>query len=318
MKPILFLLLPILITNASTAQMNLVPNSSFEDTVYCPPGSNQLNACKHWLNFGNTPDYFNACTPYSLPNSNPGFQYAHTGNAYTGAIFFRRTNLATGPNYREPMGVELLSPLTVGIKYYVSFFAVNAEVNFGSIACDKLGVNFYTNVFGTCCQPPLTNTAKVYTDSILTDTLNWTKISGSFIADSAYQYLCISNFFNDVNTDTLATSPFPTEAYYYIDDVCVSTDSVYNQTWTGINQTDNTHNSISIFPNPSKGSFTVDSPISIDSYSLFNLNGQLIDENKIVSSLSVQFDLTTHPIGIYVLHIISKESINTYKIILTN
>lgn len=286
--------------------------------MYCPTGLRQIDACQHWLNFGNSPDYFNSCTPFGLPNSVFGFQYAHTGNAYAGAIFFYRSNSPVGPNYRESIGIELSSNLIIGQKYFVSFFAVNAEVDFGSIACDKLGINFYTVPFDSCCPPPLINSAKLYTPSILTDTLNWIKISGSFIADSAYQYLCISNFFNDANTDTLTTSPFPTRAYYYIDDVCVSTDSLYNETWTGINQTDNAQNSISIFPNPSKGFFTVDSPIPIEGYSIFNLKGQLIAETKKVSTLSVQIDLTTQPSGIYVLRIKSNQIISNHKIILTH
>jgi len=286
--------------------------------VYCPFGSNQLNACKHWLNFGNSPDYFNACTPLGLPNSNPGFQYAHTGNAYAGAIFFRRVNLASGPNYREPIGVELINPLLIGIKYYVSFFAVNAEVNFGSIASDKLGVNFYTYAFDSCCHPPLTNTAKVYTDSIITDTLNWVKVSGSFIADSAYQYLCISNFFNDNNTDTLSTSPFPTQAYYYIDDVCVTTDSLFNETWTGISQTETTQNSISIFPNPTQGFIMLESPIPIQAYTLYNIYGQVICNVETKNTYSILIDLSNLSKGIYILSTYSKLNTSTNKIILNN
>jgi hypothetical protein len=194
MKPKLFLLFTLLISNATIAQINLVPNPSFEDTVYCPLGSNQLNACEHWLNFGNSPDYFNSCTPFGLPNSVFGFQYAHTGNAYAGAVFYARPNLPSGPNIREFIGLEMLSNLIVGQKYFVSFFVVNAGVNNGSIACNKQGINFYTVPFDSCCSPPLLNTAKIYNDSILTDTLNWTKISGSFIADSAYRYYVLVIF----------------------------------------------------------------------------------------------------------------------------
>jgi Secretion system C-terminal sorting domain len=300
MKQKLFLLIILLITSQTHGQ-NLVPNPSFEDTVYCPFGSNQLNASEHWLNFGNSPDYFNACTYLGLPNSNPGFQYAHTGNAYAGAIFFARSNIPNGPNYREPIGIELSNNLIIGQKYFVSFFAVNAEVNFGSIASDKLGVNFYTVPFDSCCPPPLINTAKLYTDSILTDTLNWIKISGSFIADSAYQYLCISNFFNDNNTDTLSTSQFPTRAYYYIDDVCVSTDSLYNETWTGINQTANTQNTISVLPNPSNGTFNINSNV-LGQFNLTIMDGAgKIVFNDLNCSNQKEIDINYLQNGIYFL-----------------
>jgi hypothetical protein len=319
MKKYLFLLLCILSMQNASAQFNLVPNPSFEDTVYCPTGKNQLNASEHWQNFGNSPDYFNACSnpAFAVPNSNPGFQYAHTGNAYAGAIFFARVNIPNGPNYREPLGVELSSTLVIGQKYYVSFFAVNAEVNFGSIACDKLGMNFYTVAFDSCCPPPLSNSSKLYTDSILIDTLNWIKITGSFIADSAYKFLSISNFFNDSNTDTLKTSQFPTYAYYYIDDVCVSTDSLYNDTWTGINQTENTQNSITIFPNPSTGFFSIESPIPIDGYSLYNMHGQLICERVTNNTYSTSIDLSSHSNGIYIIRLYSNTNTSTHKIILS-
>lgn len=321
MKKYLLLLLSILSLQKATAQLNLVPNPSFEDTVYCPTGIRQIDASQHWLNFGNTPDYFNACSNpvFGVPNSTFGFQYAHTGNAYAGAVFYLRPSHPSGPNYREFIGVELINNLIVGQKYFVSFYVVNAAVNNGSVACNKHCINFYTVPFDSCCPPPLINTSKLFTDSILIDTLNWTKISGSFIADSAYQYLCIGNLFNDTNTDTILTSLVPVayHAYYYIDDICLSTDSLYNETWTGLNQNEEKVNSISIFPNPSIGFFTVESPIPIEGYSLFNMKGQLIIEKKEKSSLFVQIDMTNQPNGIYILNINSKQSISKNKIILT-
>jgi len=48
------------------AQLNLVPNPSFEDTVNCPYFISEILSCANWLNFGNTPDYFNACSDFQL------------------------------------------------------------------------------------------------------------------------------------------------------------------------------------------------------------------------------------------------------------
>jgi Secretion system C-terminal sorting domain len=322
MKKQLLLLLCILSMQNASAQFNLVPNPSFEDTVYCPFGTNQLDACANWLNFGNSPDYFNVCSnpAFAVPNSVFGFQYAHTGNAYAGAAFYRGPNTPNSPNYREPIGIELLSSLTIGQKYFISFYVVNAGVNNGSIACDKQGINFYTVPFDSCCPPTLLNTAKLFTDSILLDTLNWTKISGSFIADSAYRFLCINNFFNDINTDTVITSPFsiPYHAYYYIDDVCVSTDSIFNETWTGLNQFESKSEIIDISPNPSNGYFTVDSPVPILRYRIFNMQGQLIEDLNFNATNNFELDLQDQPSGIYILNIYSKHYTSTHKIILTH
>ncbi|MBK7964033.1 MAG: T9SS type A sorting domain-containing protein [Bacteroidetes bacterium] len=208
--------------------------------------------------------------------------------------------------------------MIIGQKYFVSFYAVNSgKYNF-SIANNKLGLNLYTVAFDSCCPPPLLNTAKLYTDSILTDTLNWTKISGSFIADSAYQYLCISNFFDDASTDTIELYPFYSNGYYYIDDVCLSTDSIYNETWTGLNNLEGTSPTISIFPNPTSGFFTIESPIPIFRYSLINMNGQLLAEHSSNFNLKFQIDLTEYPNGIYILRIQTKFNVSNLKIILAN
>ncbi|MBK7964747.1 MAG: hypothetical protein IPK10_05295 [Bacteroidetes bacterium] len=139
------LLLCLLISpSISLAQLNLVPNPSFEDTVYCPTGNNQIDACEQWLNFGNSPDYFNACSnpAFAVPNAVFGFQYAHTGDAYAGVACYLHPNAAPPPNYREFLGVELNNTLVIGQKYFVSFYLVNPGSFNIAIACNKIGINF--------------------------------------------------------------------------------------------------------------------------------------------------------------------------------
>jgi hypothetical protein len=56
----------------------------------------------------------------------------------------------------------------------------------------------------------------------MSDTANWTLVSGSFVADSAYQYLVIGNFFSNALTDTMdLASDTYVPAYYFVDGVCV-------------------------------------------------------------------------------------------------
>jgi hypothetical protein len=110
--------------------------------------------------------------------------------------------------------------------------------------CDSLDV--YNICYTT--PAPLTNFAHVYSSQIIADTTNWTTISGSFIADSAYQYIILGNLFDYAHTnDSLLygnTSCFGSFVYYYVDDIYVSTDSV-----TGIPQ-NLLENTINISPNP--------------------------------------------------------------------
>lgn len=295
MKYLFVFVLLIVFNSAANAQLNLVPNPSFEDTVYCPFGTNQIDACQHWLNFGNSPDYFNACTPfYGVPNQSFGFQYAHSGNAMAGVGLYRRPNAPSGPNYREFIGISLSQPLTIGQKYYFSCYTNFSGQLPVAIACNKFGVNFYTNSFDSCCPPPINNIAKIYTDSILSDTINWFKLSGSFVADSAYTHLCIGNFFDDNNTDTLRIGSIPDYSYYYIDDVCVTTDSLFNQTWTSL-QIHEFGLTFKFWPNPTHGSFYVNHCLDEDQVFITDLLGRKVDFRS--DCLSPKMKLIT-PMGI--------------------
>lgn len=94
---------------------------------------------------------------------------------------------------------------------------------------------------------PITNNPPVYTDSIITDTINWTMVWGSFIADSSYNYVILGNFFDDNHTDTLRIATgFFDAAYYYLDNVIVSTDSAFA---VGIKEVI-AFDSLNIYPNP--------------------------------------------------------------------
>lgn len=216
---------------STVAQVNLVPNPSFEDTVFCPWGTTQLEACSLWQNFGNTPDYFNACSQIvNVPHATFGYQNAHTGVGMAGLATYKDPN--DYPNYREIIGIELTHPLQLNEKYFFSFYLNFANTINVAIASNNIGLRFFTLPYDSCCPPTLDNFAHLHADSIITDSIGWTKLSGSFFADSTYGFISIGNFFNDLQTDTMILSAFPDYAYYYIDDVCVTTDSNYNQVWS--------------------------------------------------------------------------------------
>ncbi|HRD53362.1 MAG TPA: T9SS type A sorting domain-containing protein [Flavobacteriales bacterium] len=83
---------------------------------------------------------------------------------------------------------------------------------------------------------PLPGYAHVYGTDVVEDTLGWTVISGSFLADSAYRYVVVGNFFSDEETNWSLMDPNGTGylAYYYIDEVCVSRDPLYCAQQAGI------------------------------------------------------------------------------------
>ncbi|MBK7100692.1 MAG: hypothetical protein IPH63_02655 [Flavobacteriales bacterium] len=43
------------------------------------------------------------------------------------------------------------------------------------------------------------NYARVYFPQILADTVDWTLVSGSFVADSAYRYVMVGNHFSNAH-----------------------------------------------------------------------------------------------------------------------
>ncbi len=243
------------------APQNLIPNASFELINDCPQAPMLLGfqpgaIPQHWFSTSDTPDYFNACvdTVSSVPSNIFGFQQAMDGQAYVGMWSFL-------PNeYREMVSTQLLSPLTIGETYYASFSA-NAAYG-GSqpidVGCNNIGMLFTMDPYEWVYPMPefgLRNYAQVYSTNVITDTLGWTLVSGSFVADSAYRYVVIGNHFENALTDTALIGPSPWGIYYgwaysLVDQVCVSPNP---QGCSGVNGVDDiTAPMMGVFPNPVK------------------------------------------------------------------
>jgi hypothetical protein len=258
-------------------QVNLVPNPSFEDYTDCPQGYPDLEGkLNDWMSFSGTPDYMNNCNPLVGTNNQFGFQEPNTGKAYTGFLSYQPTL----PNSREHLGVQLNGQLQIGTKYYVSFFVSQSYTPLQcNIATNMIGALFTMNpYFEPAGQIPLQNTCQIVADNIISDTINWTKISGSFIADSAYRYLVIGNFFEDQFLDTLHLpySVVPQVSYYYLDDVCVSTDSLYAENWTTLNVSNLSLDVITVYPNPVSDNLYINSQNKIENIEIYDFFGHLI------------------------------------------
>jgi len=311
MKKLFLLFLLILKNHPSEAQMNLVNNPSFEDTLYCPVGGNQLDAAIGWSSFRNSPDYYNACNKnyLNIPNANYGYQFANTGNAYSAVATYYKYNSPSGNNYREFAGNQLNTQMQIGMKYYFSFYAVLAE-RYTGFASNNIGLRFFTNSYSISNPAPIDNFSHLKFDSLLTDSIYWHKVSGSFIADSNYNYVCIGNFYDYLHTDTLIVTPFATSAYYFIDDVCVTTDSIYNETWTGLNEVSPT--GIKFWPNPLQDYFQFNSSQIIDEINIYDICGKLLKCER-VNSLEGRINLGMISKGIYIASFKKENNISVYK-----
>ncbi len=311
-----FTLLLFLSSQFSFSQ-NLVPNWSFEDTVSCPTQYSEISKSVGWSDYDGSPDYFNSCSSLmGVPANGVGFQYARTGSAYGGFITFAKY----ASNAREVMGIQLIESLAIGQKYFVSFYvsrafsSSNQTIYYINAASNKIGarfstVSYYDYSFVNRNPVPIDNHAQVFTDSIITDTLNWVKISGSFVADSSYKYVCFGNFFTDSATKPLFLDTAAADAYYYIDDITVSTDSLMADKEILKNS------SVDIFPNPTMNIINiVNNSTDVFNLTVYSVLGKQIFKESI-NERETSIDLTNYSKGIYFLQIDEKGGMIQKKIV---
>ena len=187
---------------------------------------------------------------------------------------------------------------------------------------NNIGILFSTVSYNAISNPylsniPINNFAHVYESSIITDSINWVTISGEFIADSAYTCLNIANFFDANNTDTIAYSYNNTLincAYYYIDDVCVSSEPGICYI---IGSAEGYNSSIKIYPNPASKYVQIESQkLIVESYEVFNIYGKKLKQYEIYNSKFI-IQIEDLPNGIYLLKLTTAKESYIKKIIKT-
>jgi len=256
-KKLLTYLFTVLFSLNLSAQTNLVPNPSFEEYISYPTNPNQIYNSLNWSSFGNSSDYFHACSPSSIvsvPNNGWGYQFSSTGDSYCGVYTYIG---GSSPLYREFIGTQLLSPLTVGERYYIRFqVSLGDEFN---CATNKIGVLFSTISYNDTIIVPINNFAHFYSDSILIDSTNWMTVSGSFVADSSYQYIIIGNFSDNptVNCATNKLGVLFSTISYALDTFCINTTLLVPPNFAHI-YTDSIITDTMLWTNIT-GSFTADS-----------------------------------------------------------
>ncbi len=215
-------------------QTNLVYNGDFEIYDTCPPAqsgnSTTLNYIKHCLGW-DTPteassDYFNSCSTNNLsgvPKNYGGFQYPYNGNGYVGLYALIDYEPC---QYREYIQTRLITPLITGKKYTIEYFVCmsgpQAAVNSISALFSVNKINSVTDCFINA------NPQVKYESGYLTDTLNWTKITGDFVADGGEEYLTIGFFEDTLNhqgvlplmPDSLTFKSYT--IYYFIDGIILN------------------------------------------------------------------------------------------------
>ncbi|MEI6488788.1 MAG: T9SS type A sorting domain-containing protein [Bacteroidota bacterium] len=297
-QAILFL---VLIQTHSFAQVNLVPNYSFEDTIHCPIGPGYLNYARSWTQIG-TSDYYNICAngPVGVPSNGAGYQYARTGNAYAGFYTW-----GAGIDIRECIYAKLDSTLTPLHKYCVEFYVSLGDI--GNVACNNIGVFFSdTAITPTSVNDLFLLLPQVSNNPItnpLTDKIGWTKVSGNFIAAGGENYITIGNFINNANSDTTLVNTGGLYApYYYIDDV-----SVIDCTYDGVEELSEA--TINIIPNPATNQFTIEnSQLRMNSIHIYNVLGEEVQSLKLESS-KLAVDISSLANGVYFVEVETEKGI---------
>ncbi|MCB9163632.1 MAG: T9SS type A sorting domain-containing protein [Flavobacteriales bacterium] len=260
-----------------------------------------------WFSAGGTGDYFMSCIPdggfNDVPLSSWAFQHALDGECYVGVVTYIQS---TG--VREYFMVQLAQPLVVGQEYYSSFYA---SPSWGGpqpqtfLASSHIGMRFTTQPLQWSQGDPWPtggNFAHVYHPWIIADTVGWTLVSGSFVADSAYQYVMIGNHFNNAMTDTLHFADFPWDprAHTLIDNVCVTENPKGCPLALGV--TDHSLDAVTLFPNPTRGEVRLSGLPGGTRLTVFDGTGRLVLREEIAGS-TWRMDASMWARGAYMLRV---------------
>jgi len=209
-----FLLGVLLASTFHLTAQNLVPNPSFEVFTQCPP-SNGLGGpgpmlCPPWVSL-QTANWFHACGDpmwFGVPYNIWGYQYAHTGFAYTGGYIAGATH--------EFVQAPLLHTLEAGKCYLVGCW-----MNLSNESC---GANHVGILLSETAPPfPVGTTPQVdWGGEFFSDTVNWIYVRDFITAVGNENFITIGNFYpnNQTQFDPACTYDFQF-SYYYFDDVLV-------------------------------------------------------------------------------------------------
>ena len=231
----------------STKAQNFLYNPNFEivgDSL--PAGHGHWFACdgaynlngEHFLPYG-TPDYYHYYRLDSyfdtidlvwvwqkvkwVPNYGPAVVVPKKDSAMMG--FGTYGNFA--PSYREYIQMPLLYPLVPGTKYRISLWLTNGQSNISyQHSTDGIGLLFSTDSLHQDTSYTLDKTPQAEIQGEVWE-IGWKQYHLSFIADSAYEYVTIGNFYTDAQTSITKQSNLGVlnASYYFIDDIGIYPDS---------------------------------------------------------------------------------------------
>ncbi|MEL6942960.1 MAG: OmpA family protein, partial [Bacteroidota bacterium] len=209
----------------STFAQNLVPNPSFERANeitdrWMGTFSKFNRAMKFWNSpTQGSPDLLFLKVKDKMFPPRDGFHlssyFPRTGKMMVGIKTYGCAEKVM--HCKEYLQIALKQPLNVGTEYYLEFY-VNPL--YSSVLSGNIGAAFSTAYTKQLYAEGLYKfEAKVNKEEVLYHTGSWQKVSGKFVADSAYHYLLIGNFYQDELTDIDITHAEIDYSFIFIDDV---------------------------------------------------------------------------------------------------
>ena len=230
MKPLsLFIAFLFSLAFYAQAQVNLIKNPGLEEYTCCPNNMGMIDSALFWtqpLDYTSSTDYFNICGFDSLVSSDLQifFENTYFGNGYAG---IRNYNLLYRKPRREYLQGTLSEPLLAGQCYYCEFwvklfngFRDQAFPEFSAI--DAIGIYFSD----TLPKQTIMDTFAMYFPAqinnqigrIISDTVNWTKISDTFIAQGGEKYFTVGTFKQENAINKIYFGSSQTNVSYYFFD----------------------------------------------------------------------------------------------------
>ncbi|MDP3557092.1 MAG: T9SS type A sorting domain-containing protein [Bacteroidota bacterium] len=206
--------------------VNYVSNGGFEDLIDC---NNPFNLkVRHWSNIDTNAVGFaalNTCFG-NVPVSGSGYQKPKSGNGYILTTFYSDETVVpfnTSRAYcRNKLKTNLIANKIYCVKFYVNIIDKSAFGidGFGTYFGDSnLDTIHYSNRYLPYLTPQFQNPS----GNIITDTINWLPVTGTFVATGTEKYLVLGNFRSESNI--MKTQIQPTVSYAWcdanIDDVSV-------------------------------------------------------------------------------------------------
>lgn len=177
-----------------------------ENPVYKPKG--------WYSSMNDTMAYHNETTD-NIHNMNAdGYRQPRSGNAYCG---FTAHNAQT--KNREYLTTKLNTTLQAGKEYTVTFYVTQAQSS--TYWPDNLGAMLSTNVEKSDALKSKSPKIQTNDHAILSNGIQWKKITGNYTANGGEQYLTVGSFgkYNSKLDDSKEQNL--TFAHYYIDNVSV-------------------------------------------------------------------------------------------------